>query len=238
MKIKKLTLISVTFGAAVLLTPLFSCAKEIILLTGAEGGGGGGTGNYYTFAGGIAPLVNDKLGDGVVQKYWIDFLGYQYPADKREVTATAVGVEAALGLQKGGEKWWGGAYAGLRYTHTWLSPDHPQSRVRGSQFRPSLQLEGERNLTTDLKVGAIGRYLFISDAYWTRGRIMYRIHHETYTGPELIVHGDPDYRAWQGGWVVSYPPFRNSSLGVKAGLRKVEKAEQGIYAGLEFSRLF
>lgn len=223
---------------ALLLLASQARASEVLFLTGAEGGGGGGTKNYYTFAGAIAPLFQQHLGDGVVQKYWIDFLGYDYPANGKDITATAVGVEGALGYQTGGEKWSAGGYAGLRYSHTWLSPDQPQSRVRGSQFRPSLQLEGERNLGSDFKINAIGRYLFVSDAYWTRGRVMYRAHRDLYTGPELIVHGDPDYRAWQEGWVVAFSPFKNGEIEVKAGVRTVEKAEQGGYAGVVFSRVF
>jgi len=213
-------------------------AREVLLLAGAEGGGGGGTSNYYTFVGAVAPLFQQHLGDGLVQKYWGDFFGYNYPANGQDITATAVGAEGAIGYQTGGEKWWGGAYAGLRYTNTWLSPDNPHSRVRGSMFRPSLQLEVERNIASDWKSNAIGRYVFLSDAYWTRGRIGYRVSRDVYTGPELVVHGDPDYRAWQGGWVVTFSPFANCGLGIKAGVRKVEKADEGIYTGVEFSRLF
>lgn len=214
-------------------------AREIMLLGGAEGGGGGGTSNYYTFVGAVAPLQDKALGTGFVQKYWVDFLGYDYPANGRDVSATAFGAEGSLGYQAGGEKGWGGAYLGVRYSQTWLSPDQPDSRVRGSQVRPLLQLEGERVLARDWKVNAIGRYTVFSDSYWTRGRIMYRARGEVFTGPELIVHGDPEYRAWQGGWFITgFAPVPKSSIGFKAGFRKVESGDTGAYAGVEFSRRF
>jgi hypothetical protein len=233
---KRLFLLLMT---VVLLNACPAGARDILLLTGAEGGAGGDTYNYYTYAGLVAPLLHDNFGNGFVQKYWVDFLGYNYPANGRDIKATAIGVEGALGYQRGGENGWGGIYGGIRYANTWLSPDNPDSSVRGSQARPLLQLEGERTLSEDWKINGSGRYLFISDSYWARGRVMYRVSKQVYTGPELIVHGDPDYRAWQWGWFVTgFEPVPKSSIGFKAGVRKTEKADLGAYFGLEFSRMF
>ena len=214
-------------------------AKGILFLTGAEGGGGGGTYNYYTFAGIVAPLAADSFGNGLVQKHWVEFLGYDYPAGDREINATAIGLESALGYRNGGDNGWVGAYAGLHYSNTRLSPDNPDSRVRGSQIRPLCQLEGERALTTDWRINGIARYTFRSDSYWGRGRIMYRAYNRVYTGPEFIAHGDADYRAWQGGWFVTgFEPLPGGSIGFKAGARKIENAETSAYLGVEFSQMF
>lgn len=224
---------------AVLLSAPPAGAEGILFLTGAEGGGGGGTYNYYTFAGIVAPVVTDSYGNGVVQKHWIEFLGYDYPAGDRDINATAIGLESALGYRNGGEKGWAGAYAGLHYSNTWLSPDNPESSVRGSQIRPLLQVEGERAVTADWRLNGMARYTFGADSHWGRGRIMYRLYDRVYTGPEFIAHGDADYQAWQGGWFVTgFEPLPGGSIGFKAGVRKIEKAESSAYLGVEFSQMF
>lgn len=230
---------------ALLLALLFTAApvaaRDILLFSGAEGGGGGGksTNNYYTYLGMIAPLLDGGFGTGFMQKYRVDFGGYGYRSDSRDITADAVGVEGALGYQLAGPHGWGAAYAGARYSNSWLSPDDPKSKVRGSQVRPMVQLDGERILNEDWKLNGIASYLFISDAYWARGRVMYRAFGKVYTGPEFTAQGDPDYRAWGGGWFITgFEPFPHSSLGLKAGIRQVEKVNPGAYVGIEFSRMF
>jgi hypothetical protein len=222
-----------------------AAARDILLFSGVEGGGGGGTSteNYYTYVGVVTPILNKEFGPGFMQKYKVDFLGYSYPIGSgltsQDVTATAVGVEGSLGYQFGGEHGWGGGYAGARYSHTWLSPDDPKSEVRGSQLRPLVQLEGERSLNEDWKLNALGNYLFISDAYWARGRVMYRILNKVYTGPEFTAQGDPSYKAWSGGWFLAgFQPMPKSELGFKAGARKVEGGNTGAYLGIEFSHMF
>jgi hypothetical protein len=213
-------------------------AGDVLFLSGAEGGSGKSY-NYYTFAAVVAPLFRNNLGDGFVQKYWVDVLGYDYPAGNQTINATAVGLEGALGYQLSGPNGWAAAYSGVRYSNTWLSPDNPGSRIRGSQTRAKFQLEGERILAADFKLNAIGSYVVESDSYWARGRGLYRMYREVYTGPEIIAHGDPDYRAWQFGWVFTgFEPVPKGSLGFKAGVRKIEKAETSGYFGVEFSKLF
>jgi hypothetical protein len=214
-------------------------ARDLLLLGGAEGGGWHRSYNYYGFAAVVAPLFSEKLGDGFVQKYWLDVVGYDYPAGERTVDAAAVALEGALGVQTGSEHGWLGLYAGGRFADTWLSPDDPGSRVRGRHLRPKLQVEGERRLAADWKVNAIGSYIVGSDSYWARGRGLFRLYDAVFSGPELVVQGDPEYRAWQYGWVLTgFAPVRNSSLGVKAGVRKTEHADAGGYLGVEFSQLF
>lgn len=223
-----------------ILTPRPAQAGDILILSGAEGGAGGNKSyNYYTFAAVVAPLFSKNLGNGFVQKYWIDVLGYDYPSNNQNIDVAAVGLEGALGYQISGQNGWAAAYAGVRNSNTWLSPDDPGSTVRGSLVRAKFQAEGEIKLSSDWKANANGSYILASDSYWTRGRGLYRIYNEVYTGPELIVQGDPSYRAWQVGWVFTgFEPVPKGGLGIKAGVRKTEHAETGGYFGVEFSKLF
>lgn len=223
-----------------MLTPSLAQAGDLLFLSGAEGGAGGSKAyNYYTFAAVIAPLFSNSLGNGLVQKYWIDVLGYDYPSNNQTIDVAAIGLEGSLGYQVSGQNGWAAAYAGVRHSNSWLSPDDPSSSVSGSLVRAKFQVEGEIQLASDWKVNANGSYILASDSYWTRGRGLHRLFKEVYTGPEIIMQGDPSYRAWQLGWVLTgFEPVPKGGLGVKAGVRKTEKAETGGYLGVEFSKLF
>ena len=57
-----------------LVTPISASANEWLGLTGVELGANH---NTYAFAGAIAPLTsNTVLGQGWVQRYWLDWLEY------------------------------------------------------------------------------------------------------------------------------------------------------------------
>jgi hypothetical protein len=213
-------------------------AKDLLLLTGAEGGTGKSY-NYYSYVGVVAPLMGQNFGNGFLQKYWVDLLGYDYPSGIKTIDASSVGVEAALGYQVEWQGGWANAYVGARYANTWLSPDNPDSKTRGSQVRAKLQAEAEQTFFTDWKLNTIGSYILESDSYWARVRGLGRVYKEVFTGPELVVQGDPDYRAWQIGWVITgFEVLPKGFLGVKAGARITEHADTGGYAGIEFSKLF
>jgi len=237
-------LLPLNFGILLSALSLFLCspasARDILLLGGTEGSvGDGSIYNYYAYVSIIAPLSQNRIGDGFVQKYWLDYLGYNYMADSQEIDATGIGIEGALGYQFSGASGWGGAYIGIRYSDTRLSPDNPDSRVRGSQLWAKIQLEGEKKLDPGWKINGIGSYILALDGYWIRGRVMYRTHNEVFTGPEIVSQGDPEYRAWQWGWFITgFEPMPNMDLGVKAGIRRTEKAESGVYLGVELSRSY
>lgn len=217
--------------------PARASAGEKLFLTGAEGGTGDTT-NYYTYAGLIAPVFSDHLGDGLVQRYWADFYGYSYDA-LQEIDAQAVGLEGALGYQKSGKAGWAAVYAGLRYNNTWLSPDDPFNRNQGEQWWVKAQVEGQVNLAERWKLGGIANYLFKAEAFWLRTRLMRGLDGGLSTGPELIHMGDPFYRAWQFGWAVTgFKPWDKAELGFKVGARVTEGAGVNALIGIELSKLF
>jgi hypothetical protein len=227
----------ILLGLSLLVTPAW--AGDSLFLSGAEGGNGNESLNYYAFAAVIAPLPKNDLGNGFVQKYWVDFLGYDYISENKVINATAIGLEGALGYQISGSSGWASVYAGTRYSNTRLSPDNPESKVRGNQLRAKFQIEGERNFATDIKFNAIASYIIKSDSYFTRVRGLYRLYNEVYTGPECIVQGDPDYRMWQYGWVfTSFEPWTKWTIGLKAGIKHIEKAQTSGYLGLELTNVF
>jgi len=211
-------------------------AGEKLFLTGAEVGT---SDNYYTFLGLLAPLGDNHLGDGLVQKYWVDFLGYSYDTNQT-ITAQAVGVEAMLGYQMSSSSAWGGIFAGARYNNTSLSPDDPGNDTRGQHVWAKGQVEGGMDLAESLKVSGIASYTFGADSFWMRTRLLYRLNQDLSTGPEAIHMGDPNYRAWQFGWVVTgFEPLPGLKLGVKASARITEGADDvdGL-VGIELVKVF
>jgi len=217
-------------------TPSTVLAGEKLFLTGAEGGT---SDSYYTFIGLVAPIGNSNLGDGLVQKYWVDFLGYSYDTNQM-IVAQAVGVEAMLGYQMSGSSTRGGIFAGARYNSTSLSPDDPGNNTRGDHVWAKGQLEGEMDLAESLKVSGIASYTFGADSFWMRTRFLYRLNQNLSTGPEAIHMGDPNYRAWQFGWVVTgFEPLPGFKLGLKASARITEGTDDvdGL-AGVEIVKVF
>jgi len=215
--------------------PPGALAGEKIFLTGAEGGSGN---TYYTFLGLVAPLLDNNLGDGLVHRYWVDFLGYSYESNQ-EIDAQALGVEGALGYQTSGQSAWGGVYAGVRYNNTWLSPDDLGNKIRGEHVWLKTQLEGGVDLAETWKLGGIASYIFEAESYWMRTRLLHRLDQGLSIGPEAVFMGDNSYRAWQLGWVVTgFEPAPKVTIGVKVGVKITEGADVDGLVGIEVVNLF
>jgi hypothetical protein len=231
----KALLLGLSFGT--LIIARHASAEEKLLISGAEGGGGSAY-NYYVYTGLVAPILGNNLGNGFVQRYWVDVLGYKYEANT-QIDANAVGLEAALGYQKAFSRGWGALYLGGRYANTWLSPYDPGNRNGGGHVWLKVQAEGETDLSQTWKVNGIASYIFSVSDYWVRGRLLYRLNNGLYTGPEAITQGDPSYKAWQFGWVLNgFEPFPKAKLGIKAGVRITEKVGPDGYVGIELTKLF
>jgi len=217
-------------------TPSSVVAGEKLFLTGIEGGK---SDNFYTFLGLVAPLGDNNLGDGWVQKYWLDYLGYTYNTDQR-ITAKAVGVEAMLGYQTSGPTFWAGVFTGLRYNNTSLEPDDPGNETNGEHIWLKTQFEGGTNLAENWKTTGIASYTFGAKSYWLRTRLKYSLSKDLFTGPEAVLMGDPNYQAWQLGWFVTgFEPLPGLKLGVKASARITEGTDDvdGL-VGIELVKVF
>lgn len=200
----------------------------------------GGERSDYGTVGVAAPLPGYQLGRGWVARAFAEVLTYRYKTGAQTIDATAEGVATTVGYQHSFSEGWWGLYAGPSYRYTDLSPNDPASKTRGSDVAFRLQAEGERNVAARCKFGFNGSYdAFNTHAYWARGRGLYKLSGTLYTGPELAVQGDDDYKAWQAGWVLTGIQFSPSSgLGISAGMRKNQDYSASPYVGLEFGALF
>lgn len=218
-------------AATLLWTP--AKAADKLLLTGLEGTPHGSS---YAFLGIVAPVGKTNLGNGWVQRYWLDYLTYKYTKDGVQHDATAPGLEAALGYQQSSPEGWAGFYVGALYRQTDISPDDSDSRSAGGKLRMKVQAEGERLLDDSWRLNGIASYVTGQQAYWIRGRLMHG--REYSVGGEFIVHGDPDYQALQLGAVLVMRRTRDVAIGFKAGAQRLHNEGATLYLGAELSRVF
>ena len=95
------------------------------------------------------------------------------------------------------------------------------------------------DLAEKWKLSGIASYTFGADSFWVRTRLLYRLNQYLSTGPEAIHMGDPSYRAWQFGWVVTgFELLPDVRVGVKAGARITEGADVEGLVGIELVKIF
>lgn len=200
------------------------------------GGAEASSGVQYAFLGLVMPIGDSGLGRGLVQRYWIDQVSYRYSKDAIRFKADAPGVEGALGYQASGPSGWWGLYGGILYRDTRISPDDPESRSRGGKVRLKFQAEGERLLAQAWRLNGNVSYVTGQAAYWARARLLHGT--ALHAGPELVVHGDRDYRATHLGGVLIVMPDRHFSVGLKAGARQLRSEPTKPYVGVELLHVF
>jgi hypothetical protein len=190
---------------------------------------------YYTYSGLILPGPGPREnGRGFVQRYWIDWFGYQYDGAPGLVDAEAYGAEAALGYGASSESGWATFSVGARFTNTDLSPNDPTATARGKQWGAKFQVEGERDLAPSWRAGGIASYTAGQDSYWARARVMRRLDESQALGAEFIANGNTEADATAAGVVYSVQPKASRwSVNLKAGYRFQQDAD-GAYGGLEF----
>jgi hypothetical protein len=210
---------------------------ESLFITGGEASKDGD----YAFAAAIVPFPGSTLGNGFVQRYWAEWLRYEYVGGplNQSIEAKAPGGEIALGYQKANPSGYFGFYAGGLYRDTSLSPDDPGSKARGGHLRLRVQAEGEHRFVDTWVVNGIASYVFGQEAYWLRARVLRKVTGNILAGVEGVQHGDPDYEGHQVGLVVTgFEPAPRLNLGFKIGIKKIEGRTSNAYIGLELARPF
>lgn len=232
------TVTSALLAITGLASPNYSYARDWLGLTGVELAE---KHNSYAFVGAITPLASDAaLGQGWVQRYWLDWVEYRFDSDGEEVRARAPGFSAAVGYQQSSSIGFWGAYAGAAYRETTLTPDRPKAEVRGSQS--SLQLLGELDRRFAQRWRFAGAIQFSAgpDSYWSRAKFLNKSSTVNFwQGVEIVFQGDPDYKAYKLGLVLDELPVGNRvTANFKVGVNKTKGLKAGGYAGIEFVGFF
>lgn len=195
-------------------------------------------GNSYAYAGTILPLPS-LLGDGFMQRYWVERLTYSFDSNGRKIDAEQWGAEVLFGYRKPYRQGWWAAYAGPVYRHIEFSPDAANLSNRGGVFRGKIQFEGEYILSEAWRVNAIASYVTGQHNYWVRGRLLYSTSNRFSVGPEIITLGDNNFQIVQFGWaILAAEVLPKTGVGVKFGARKEEGESATGYLGIELGRSF
>ncbi len=208
----------------------------------AMGGGETNAGTTYSaaYAGLIAPIHSrfGRLGNGFVQRWWVDRLTYSYDNNGQNTQAEQLGAEGSLGYQKSGA--WGSwaIFAGAVYRDTNFSPDALNNPARGGFVRGRIQIEGERILNQNWRVNLNANYVTGQDSYWARGRLLYNLNARRLIGPEVVVLGDPNFQIRQyGGVAMGLNILSIADVAVRGGAREAVDGTT-FYFGLELARPF
>ena len=206
-----------------------------LLLAGADYGGD----NAYYYAGLLVPFSGSDLGNGFVQRYWLDWVSYEYETWNHTIKARAPGASVAVGYGNAAERGAWSLYLGPVWRDTDLSPDDPDSDVRGTQWGVNISLQGDRSVAENWRAGGIASFTTGTASYWTRGRLTRKLASGHAAGIEAVFHGNDDYSAWQAGLLLQdFHPAPQTLLGLKCGARKTRGEDIGGYIGIELSRTY
>lgn len=226
------------WALASLAWPVQSQAREWLGLAGTEMAE---QGSAYAFAGAIVPLGTDAaLGQGWVQRYWLDWVEYRFDSEGEQVQARAPGFSASLGYQNsdGTGSW--AAYAGAGYRDTDLTPDRPNAKVRDAQSALLLLAETDRRFAETWRFNGAIQYSAGPDSYWSRAKFLRKSPGAAFwLGVEIVFQGDPDYKAYKVGLVLDELPVSSRlNLNFKLGAVKTKGLETDAYAGIEVVGVF
>lgn len=211
---------------------------RVLTMTGGETN----TGTTYSalYAGIIMPIHSrlGGLGNGMVQRLWVDRLTYSYDNGGQLTQAEQRGIEGSLGYQKSGP--WGSwaTFAGVVYRDTQFTPDALNNPARGGFIRGRFQIEGERILNDKWRANVNANYVTGQNSYWARGRLLYNLNERMLVGPEAIVLGDPNFQIQQYGWAMTgLRLLLGADVTMRGGARKAVDGTT-MYLGLELARPF
>lgn len=215
---------------AIVLIAKNSNASDSLVLTGIESS----KNNSYYYLGYINSLNDSKLGNGYIQRLWVDYLTYEYSNGTSDINAYAPGISYSLGYQKTKEKYAWGGYIGIQARNTNLSPDDPGNKLRGNRGSIVVAVDGKHQVIDQLFVELMGNYA-PDTGYWSRARIPFGIAMKT--GPEYSIQGNPNYQNQKIGWFISDIDIgERFKGGIKTGYSKNNGLGGSIYLGLEINK--
>ncbi len=229
--------ITAGLGCGDMVSPNLAYATEWIGLAGAEVGA---KQSRYAYLGAVIPLPSTPaLGQGWVQRYWMDWVEYRFESNG-EVQARSPGFSASLGYQNAGDQGYWAVYMGAGYRNTTLRPDRPDAGARGSQSTVLVLVETDQQFSPAWRFVGAAQYDAGPEAYWTSVKLLHAAGSGRYWhGPELVFQGalkdDPDYRATKLGYVLAgWRLGNNVTVNFKVGAIKTKRLATNGYAGIEF----
>ena len=208
-------------------------ARDWLMLAGAEASKDAG----YIYAGVMAPIKDTGFGTGFMQRYWLDWLTYQYDNSDDNITARAPGAAASIGYNHSHTRGYNTGWVGIAYRNTSLSPDDKGADARGAQWGIKFQVESDYHLDDRWLAAGIASFTTSTQGYWVRGRLLRRLHARFRVGPEAIFQGGPDYSSQKYGIAaIGIQLDEKTDMGLKGGVEVSDDNGSSGYIGIEFGR--
>jgi cellulose synthase (UDP-forming) len=198
----------------------------------------------YAYLGVVAPVspipALGLVGEGWVQRYWLDWVEYGFKSANDEIRARAPGFTASLGYQKSGASGYSAVYLGAGYRNTAINPYRQNVNVRGAQSSAVVSMETDQHLDARWRIAGAGQYATGPDSYWLRGRLLWALPAtRLWLGIERVSQGDPDYHAKKTGLSLDGMDLgKDLTATFKFGIIKQKDIENRHYVGLELVQVF
>ncbi len=207
-------------------------ANDSIYLTGLEIS----KSNSYYYIGYISALPNSKLGNGFVQRIWIDHLSYEYSGGSGYTEAKAPGVSYSVGFQKSNEQYSFGAYLGVQDRNTKLSPNDPSNTSNGNNFAVITALDFTKKFSNSHSLELMGNHS-PEIGYWSRIRYIHQ--RDLSFGPEFSVQGNDSYRNTKIGlFIGNIKIVEKTTAQLRIGHSKNDDLRGSTYFGIDINRSF
>ena len=205
-------------------------AADSLTLTGFESA----KNNGYYYLGFLNAFDGSRLGNGFVQRFWADYLTYQYNNGSADINAKAPGLAYSIGFQNTTDMYSWGGYLGIQGRRTNLVPDDPGNDSRGNRGAAVGAIEGRYRLESNLAAELMANYA-ANTGYWSRARIL--VGSTFKSGPEYSIQGNPNYQNQKVGWFISDIDLGSGfKTGGKIGYSKNNGMSGSLYFGLELSK--
>jgi len=208
-------------------------ADESILLFGVEREKEAG----YYYLGNISPLKGSTLGNGYVQRLWLDYNNFNYNLNSTTIDAKAKGLSYAIGYQGSFDKSFSYAgFIGVGVRNTDLSPNDPGNQSEGTEVNPMLIVEAEKKFTDFYKLNFNASTEPSAESYWSRLRFSFG--DSIKMGPELTMQGDPSYDTKKIALFISDIEFgKDIKIGAKIGESKTNGSGNQAFIGIEIIKI-
>ncbi len=205
----------------------------------------------YFYSGVILALNRDLGRDGIVLRGFAGVPMYEY--SNTAVTGGVVDGDGIQGDLMVGYLWHRqhvtvGAYVGIDYQDYDLTPDDPNSSVRGSEVGFKVAGDLSSAYGSPFYWNLHGAYSTAFDSYWTRARMGYNTG-RFIIGPEVVAMGNDGFDAQRvGGFATlrfELSPAIHSEITVNVGHQFMDddgdsssRGGEGTYGGVGFSLVF
>ena len=236
MDVKETRSMKIRFTHAVLALCVFPTAAVAGVPKGVWFSGGSVSESTSVYGGSIFSLPRQALGHGWAVRVSTGAGRYQYTTAGTDIIGKYLSGEAAIVHQSSGPWGWLNLSAGPRFSQTYLSPNDPGNRLRGSHIDLGIQSDGALDDSRG-RLSWFGAYGLRNRTYQAKLQLAAKIANGISLGTEAGIQGEPTYhKAGLGGFVRK--TVGKVDLEIGAGFAKQGQRSSRPYASIGLSQVF